>query len=104
MAAAAEAYGADTEATRRAAELLVDQDQVVRIPGGMTFARSVVEDLRAAVVAQLEGEGMNIPALRDQFETTRKFLMPLLEYLDSVGVTERRGGNRVLRRADAPLG
>ncbi len=103
LEAAAEAHGADTEATRRAAELLADQDEVVRIPGGMTFARSVVEELRSAVVAQLEGEGMNIPALRDQFETTRKFLMPLLEYLDSIGVTERRGGNRVLRRADAPL-
>lgn len=84
-------------------ELLADQDRVVRVEGTMVFARSAVEALRDQVVAQLQGAGMDIPALRDRFGTTRKFLMPLLEFLDERGVTARRGANRVLREATAPL-
>jgi hypothetical protein len=30
--------------------------------------------------------------------TTRKFLIPLLEHLDAIGVTLRQGAHRVLRR------
>ncbi|KAA3613444.1 MAG: selenocysteine-specific translation elongation factor [Planctomycetota bacterium] len=84
-------------------EYLIDSGQVLRPEGELFFWREAVEDLRLAVVAQLQGDGMNIPALRDRFETTRKYLMPLLEFLDHRGVTARRGPNRILRDAEAPL-
>jgi selenocysteine-specific elongation factor len=35
-------------------------------------------------------------ALRDALGMSRKFLIPFLEYCDRVGITERRGGGRVL--------
>ena len=95
--------GASLERVEALAELLEDQGRVVRVEGTMTFAREAVEELRSMVVAQLQGEGMDIPAIRDRFGTTRKFLMPLLEYLDDRGVTVRRGGNRILRDAEASL-
>lgn len=85
------------------AELLEDQGEVVRVEGTKTFALESVEALRATVVAQLQADGMDIPALRDRFGTTRKYLMPLLEFLDERGVTARRGGNRILRDANASL-
>lgn len=85
------------------AELLEDQGRAIRVEGTMIFAREVVEELREIVVSQLQGEGMDIPAIRDRFQTTRKFLMPLLEFLDDRGVTVRRGGNRILRDAKASL-
>ncbi len=86
-----------------ALEYLQDLDQLVRISGGLLFARKVVEELRATVVAQLQEAQLDIPSLRDRFQTSRKFLMPLLEHLDAKGVTERRGGNRLLRNPKAPL-
>lgn len=85
------------------AELLEDQGRAIRVEGTMIFARETVEALRDMVVGQLQGEGMDIPAIRDRFGTTRKFLMPLLEYMDDRGVTVRRGGNRILRDAEAAL-
>ena len=84
-------------------ELLQDQAQVVQVDGTLVFALSVVEELRQLVVQQLQNGALEIPAIRDRFGTTRKFLMPLLEYLDERGVTARRGASRILRDADAAL-
>jgi selenocysteine-specific elongation factor len=94
---------ADAERIEALAELLEDQGRVVRVEGTMTFAHAAVDALRDTVVSQLQADGMDIPALRDRFGTTRKFLMPLLEFLDERGVTARRGGNRILRDAAASL-
>ncbi len=84
-------------------ELLQDQAKVILVEGSLVFALAAVEELRQMVVAQLQGNGLEIPAIRDRFGTTRKFLMPLLEMLDERGVTARRGAKRILRDADAPL-
>ena len=84
-------------------ENLADRRLVLSPGKGLWFATNAVEELRASVVEQLEGEGVDIPALRDRYSTSRKFMMPLLEFLDEKGVTARRGANRVLVKADAPL-
>ncbi len=84
-------------------EYLNDRGEVLSPGSGLYFTRAVIEDLRDAVVEQLQAEGMDIPALRDRFGTTRKFLMPLLEFLDERGVTLRRGPKRILKDPAAPL-
>lgn len=82
---------------------LVDSGQAVQPIEGLLFSYAHVDNFRQAVVGQLQASGMDIPALRDQFNTSRKFVMPLLEYLDECGVTERRGPNRLLRDSEAAL-
>ncbi len=42
-----------------------------------------------------DGE-LEIPSLREELGTSRKFLIPLLEYVDSLGMTQLRGGVRRL--------
>lgn len=42
------------------------------------------------------GGELDIPGLRDAFETSRKFLIPLLEHIDLLGFTLLRGGVRRL--------
>ena len=41
-------------------------------------------------------EELVIPELRDALGTSRKFLIPLLEYVDSLGMTRLRGGVRCI--------
>ena len=84
------------------AEYLEDTGQVLR-RGPLLFAREPVEKLREMVVAQLNEGGVKIPELRDSFGTSRKYLMPLLEFLDERGVTMRRGPNRILKNPTASL-
>ena len=63
----------------------------------MWFASSAV-DAAGRVVARLlasQPEGVTVAAVRDALGTSRKHVVPLLEHLDTAGVTRRRGVLRV---------
>ena len=45
-----------------------------------------------------------IPELRDVLGTSRKFMIPLLEYFDGTGITVRRGDKRFLRESQLEQG
>ena len=42
------------------------------------------------------GPGMTVAEIRDLLGTTRKYAVPLCEYLDRIGVTRREGDLRFL--------
>jgi selenocysteine-specific elongation factor len=44
------------------------------------------------------GSGATVAEIRDLLGTTRKYAVPLCEYLDRVGVTRREGDLRLLAR------
>jgi selenocysteine-specific elongation factor len=46
-------------------------------------------------------EALDIPALRDELDTSRKYLIPLLEHVDALGLTVLRGGVRRLLASSA---
>jgi selenocysteine-specific elongation factor len=75
----------------RAGELMRISDQIVLAPGADVAA--------AAVLATLE-QPFTAAQAREALGTTRRTAIPLLEYLDSAGVTERLADDRrVLRQA-----
>lgn len=95
----AAAQGRAASEVQAVLEVLEDQGRIVRVGKGLWVARGSLERARAAVVANCERHGqLEIPELRDELDTTRKFLIPLLEYFDAQGVTLRQGGHRVLKR------
>ena len=51
------------------------------------------------------GAGMTVAEIRDLLGTTRKYAIPICEYLDRVGVTRREGDLRFLAKqgADTPV-
>ncbi|HTH65452.1 MAG TPA: selenocysteine-specific translation elongation factor [Gemmatimonadales bacterium] len=62
-------------------------------------APAAIAEFRTALEAALGELGSATPAdLRERFELTRKYLIPLLEWADRRGVTERKGDSRVLAR------
>jgi selenocysteine-specific elongation factor len=78
----------------RAGELMRISDQVVLAPGADAAA--------AAVLAGLD-QPFTAAQARQALDTTRRTAIPLLEYLDSAGVTERLADDRrVLRGAAVP--
>jgi len=85
--------GLDTRsiaAAVRAGELMRISDQVVLAPGAAEAA--------AAVLAKLE-QPFTAAQARQALDTTRRTAIPLLEYLDSAGVTERLPDDRRVLRA-----
>jgi selenocysteine-specific elongation factor len=80
----------------RALEVLRDRDQLVRVAGAMHVDAAALARLREAVRANCARHGsLDIPELRDELGTTRKHLIPLLEWLDAQGLTRRVGATRV---------
>jgi selenocysteine-specific elongation factor len=78
----------------RAGELMRVSDQVVLAPGADVAA--------AAVLAGIE-QPFTAAQARQALDTTRRTAIPLLEYLDSAGITERLPDDRrVLRAAALP--
>jgi len=72
--------------------------QVVRLEGGITFHPERVEQAKVAIVRYLRQHGeLRVSQFREAVaETSRKYSVPLLNHLDSLGITQRQGDVRVL--------
>ena len=83
--------------SRSALEYLSSIGRLVKI-GGFFFHSAVLDEIRSAIreVAKEHGE-VKIPLIRDRFETSRKYLIPLMEYFDGIGFTRRVGDKRYLK-------
>jgi selenocysteine-specific elongation factor len=83
-----------------ALELLVDRGEAHAIQKGELYlGHDAWSFARDAIVRNCEkNKSLDIPTLRDELATTRKFLIPLLEHFDAAGLTIRQGSNRVLKR------
>lgn len=91
--------GRSADEVQAVLRLLDDEGELGRIEGGLYVARSALERARESIVANCEKNGhLEIPELRDALGTTRKFLIPMLEYFDAQGLTLRQAGRRVLKR------
>ena len=74
-------------------------DKVAEHYYGAKVVRGVLHAVRNNCLGN--DEILDIPTLRDGLDTSRKFLIPLLEYVDSLGLTVLRGGVRRLLPSSA---
>jgi len=80
-------------------EGLVFDGKVVKIKGDMYFHREIIEDLKKTVVDFLMKKKEMTPSdLKSILNLSRKYMIPLLEYLDEIKLTIRVGDKRVLRK------
>ncbi len=79
--------------------LLVDEGRLVEVGQGLFLDVDADNDLRRRVSDRLaDGSGLAMSDLRDLLGTTRKFAVPIGEYLDRIGLTRREGDLRYLAR------
>jgi len=78
---------------------LIETGQFVQLNEDVLFTTETFQDMRKAVITHIESQGsITLAELRDQFNTSRKYAVAVLEHLDQTGVTVRRGDVRELRR------
>jgi selenocysteine-specific elongation factor len=76
--------------------LLVDEGGIVAVSPGMLLSRESLDEALATVGAVLETSSPASPAeFREALGTSRRYLIPLLEYFDREGVTQRTPEGRV---------
>ncbi len=80
-------------------EALVELGQLVVVGQEVVFRREDYERMVAMVRGQIEKTGqITVAEARDMFNSSRKYILGLLEHLDAIGVTVRDGDFRRLRK------
>jgi selenocysteine-specific elongation factor len=79
-------------------ERLVYQGKIVKVRADMYFSSANIEQLKQTVKEQLVEKKEMLPAdFKAVLGLSRKYMIPLLEYLDTIKLTIRTGDKRVLR-------
>ena len=78
---------------------LLEQKKLARLPGGLLIAQTAIAGARSKL-EESGKERITVPEFKQLFGLTRKWAIPLLEHLDSIGATRRLGNERqILRRS-----
>jgi len=79
----------------RVAKLLLRQKRLVKVDT-LLFHADALAQLKADVREMKGRTGVDVPAFKERYGITRKYAIPLLEYLDRERVTRRVGNSRVV--------
>jgi selenocysteine-specific elongation factor len=77
---------------------LVETGQLARLSSDVLLMTETYNQLADWVKGYIAQHGsVNVGQVRDAFNTSRKYALALLEYLDDQRITKRTGDERVLR-------
>ncbi|HMG72666.1 MAG TPA: selenocysteine-specific translation elongation factor [Pyrinomonadaceae bacterium] len=94
---ALERAGSSAQQGRKILQLLIDSGLLVKVHGEMFFHRAALDDLIKKVRAHgAQHQAIDVAAFKDLAGISRKYAIPLLEYLDRQRVTRREGDRRVV--------
>jgi len=84
---------------RKVLQLLIDTGVLVKVHGEMFFHRGALDDLiikLRAYAAKHADRAIDVAAFKEVAGISRKYAIPLLEYLDRQRVTRREGDRRIV--------
>jgi selenocysteine-specific elongation factor len=90
--------GVDAKRAQKIVQILLREGALVRVTEGLLFHREALDALPELVKSfkKQKGEKLSVPAFKELTGVTRKYAIPLLEYLDRQRVTRRAGDERVI--------
>jgi selenocysteine-specific elongation factor len=79
-------------------QILLREKILIRVTPELIFHRDALAQLRDQLLVhkKTKGERLSVPAFKELTGITRKYAIPLLEYLDRERVTRRAGDERVI--------
>jgi selenocysteine-specific elongation factor len=97
LPALAEQSGKDVKLLERVARVLVAERSLDRVGTSLLVHREHLESMKARVRGRWRaGEKIEVAAFKDMTGLSRKYVIPLLEYLDRERITRRAGNDRVV--------
>jgi len=96
----ADPYSPPTDAPIDAEVLnvLVEEGKVVKVSESVVFSTSAYQEMVDRILAYIREHGeISVADVRDMFGASRKYALPLMDYLDHQRITRRVGDVRVLR-------
>jgi selenocysteine-specific elongation factor len=87
----------DTAVGPEVTAALVEQGTLVKISDKMLFSREAYDEAIRRILAHLRAhQTITVAEARDLLDTSRKYMLALLEHLDERRITKRQGDDRVL--------
>jgi selenocysteine-specific elongation factor len=98
LAAVLEKLPVESKRARNILQMLLRDHVLVRVTSELVFHRSAVARLRELLAGYRKQKGVRlpVPAFKELTGVSRKYAIPLLEYLDREQVTRRVGDERVI--------
>ena len=87
--------GVELKRARSILQILIREKKLVRLSEDLVFHHSAIEALRALLVKH-RSERFAVPVFKEWTGISRKYAIPLLEYLDREHVTRREGDERIV--------
>ena len=87
--------GVESTRARSLLQILLREKRLVRISDELVFHHTAVEHLRT-LLASRRGQRFAVPAFKEWTGVSRKYAIPLLEFLDREHVTRRDGDERMV--------
>ena len=87
--------GVESSRARTIMQLLLRDRKLVRVSDELVFHASAIQSLRE-LLSQRKGAKFAVPEFKDWTGISRKYAIPLLEFLDRERVTRRDGDSRVV--------
>jgi len=89
----------DKKRLRSIVESMLESGQLISAPGGIMFTGTAMDWIREKVVRYLQKQGeATVSELREYLGTSRKFAIPILQYLADDGTLIRDGDVRRLKK------
>jgi selenocysteine-specific elongation factor len=85
----------DSQKARSLLEILVKSKRLIRVSEGLVFHADVMDHVRKSLAAH-RGRKFSVPEFKEWTQMSRKYAIPLLEYLDRERITRREGDQRVV--------
>jgi selenocysteine-specific elongation factor len=77
--------------------LLIDREQVIKTSAGVIFSAAAYGEMTSRVMDHIKKHGkITIGEVRDMFQSSRKYVLALLENMDEKKLTKRVGDDRVV--------
>jgi len=88
----------EAKRAERLLQILLRDKNLVRVSPELIFHREALAQLKARLAGYKESKGdrISVPIFKELTGITRKYAIPLLEYLDRERVTRRAGDDRVI--------
>ncbi|HEY2800337.1 MAG TPA: selenocysteine-specific translation elongation factor [Chthoniobacterales bacterium] len=82
----------------KAMRFLIASGRVIQLDANLVLAAAAFEKMKGVIVSFLgkKAGGASASEIRQELQTSRRILIPLLEYLDRKNVTRRKGDLRIL--------
>ena len=85
-------------------KMATESGDLVQIDSQTFLAQETLADAWQRIALEMQGgQGVTVSRIRDLLGITRKLAVPLCEYLDDIGYTQRRGDERVAGPAAPPV-